>query len=55
MRSKLHPVEKKVGCRGRGSSRHQVCKSINIADEFTSFTTKETYKITIVLIATLNV
>ena len=27
------------------SSRRQVCKSINITDEFTSFTTKKTYKI----------
>ena len=28
VRSKLYPVERKVGCRGCGSSRCQVCKSI---------------------------
>ena len=45
VRSKLYPVERKVGCRSCGSSRCQVCKGINIIDEFTSFTTKKTYKI----------
>ena len=45
MRSKLYPVERKVGCQGCGSSRCQVCKSISITEEFTSFTTKKTYKI----------
>ena len=45
MQSKLYPVERKVGCRGCGSSRCQVCKSISITEEFTSFTTKKTYKI----------
>ena len=45
MRSKLYPVERKVGCQGYGSSRCQVCKSIIITEEFTSFTTKKTYKI----------
>ena len=44
MRSKLYPVERKVGSQGCGSSRCQVCKSINITDEFTSFTTKKKYK-----------
>ena len=28
VRSELHPVERKVGCRGSGGSRCQVCKSI---------------------------
>ena len=45
MRSKFCPVEGKVGCRGCGSSRCQVCKSISITQEFTSFITKKTYKI----------
>ena len=45
VRSKLYPVERNVGCRGCGSSRCQVCKSISITEEFTSFTTKKTYKI----------
>ena len=44
-RSKLYPVERKVGWRGCGSSRCQVCKSINITDKFTSLTTKIAYKI----------
>ena len=43
MRSKLCPVERKVGCRVCGSSRCQFCKSISITDEFTSFPTKGTY------------
>ena len=60
VRSKLYPVERKVVCRRCGSSRCQVSKSINIIDEFTSFTIKKTYKIvkrkkTVVLIATINV
>ena len=38
-------MERKVGCRRCGSSRCEFCKSINIIVEFTSFTTKETYKI----------
>ena len=33
MRSKLYPVERKVGCRGCGSSRCQVGKSISITEE----------------------
>ena len=45
MRSKLYPVERRLGCEGCGNSRSQVCKSINITDEFTNFTTKNTYKI----------
>ena len=45
VRSKLYPVERKVGCGGCGSPRCQVCKSINITVEFTSFTIKKTYKI----------
>ena len=55
VRSKLYPVERKVGCRGCHSSRCQVCNSISITEEFTSFTTKKAYKITIVLIAIINV
>ena len=43
--SKLYPVERKVGCQGCDSSRCQVCKSISITEEFTSFTTKITYEI----------
>ena len=45
VRSKLYPVERKVGCRECGSSRCQVCKRISITEEFTSFTTTKTYKI----------
>ena len=45
VRSKLYLVERKVGCRRFDSSRCEVCKSINIIDEFTSFTTKKTYKV----------
>ena len=46
VRSKLYLVKRKVGYRRCGSSRCEVCKSvINIIDEFTSFTTKKTYKI----------
>ena len=53
VRSKLYPVESKVGCWGCGNSRCQLCKSINITDEFTSFT--PTYKMNHNLIATINV
>ena len=42
VRSKLHPVERKVGCQRCGSFRCQVCKSISITEELTSFTTKKT-------------
>ena len=42
VRSKLYPVERKVGYQGCGSSRCQVCKGISITEEFTSFTTKKT-------------
>ena len=45
VRSKLYPVERKVRCRRFGSFRCQVCKSISITEEFTSFTTKKSYKI----------
>ena len=45
MRSKLYPLERNVGCRGCCSSRCQVCRSISITEEFTSFTTKKAYKI----------
>ena len=39
LRSKQHPVERKVEYHGCGSSRCQVCKSISMTDEFASFTT----------------
>ena len=45
VRSKLYPNKRKVECRGCGSSKCQVFKSISITEEFTSFTTKKTYKI----------
>ena len=45
VRSTLYPVERKVGCRGCGSSRCQDCKSISIIEEFISVTTKKTYKL----------
>ena len=45
VRYKLYPVERKVGCRGCGRFRCLVFKSISITEEFTSFTTKKTYKI----------
>ena len=45
VRSKLYHLERKVGCQGCGSSRCQVCNSISIAEEFTSFTTLKTNKI----------
>ena len=44
VRSKLYPVERKVNCRECGSSQCQVCKSINITEEFTSFTTRKSIK-----------
>ena len=45
VRSKLHPVETSVGCQGGGGSRCQVCENIEVTDNFTSFTRKNTYKI----------
>ena len=45
VRSKLYPVERKVGCRGCGSSTSCICRSISITEKFTSFATKKTYKI----------
>ena len=44
VRSKLYPVERKVGCHRCSSSRCQVCKSISITEEFTNFTTKKALK-----------
>ena len=55
MRSKLYPVERNLGCQGCGNFMCLVCKSINITDKFSSFTTKKRIKWTIVLIATINV
>ena len=40
----MYPIEKNAGYRGCGSSRCQVCISISITEELTSFTTKKTYK-----------
>ena len=45
VRCKLNPVERKVGCRGFGSFRCQVCKKINNTEEFTMATTKKASKI----------
>ena len=45
MRSKLYPVERNVDCWGCSSSRCQVCNSIIITKEFTSFVTKKNYNI----------
>ena len=42
VRSKLYPVERKVVCQRCGSFRCQVCKSVSITEELTSFTTKKT-------------
>ena len=44
-KSKLYPLERKVGCGGCGNSRCQVCKNIKVIDTFDSFTTKKSYKI----------
>ena len=45
VRSKFCSVERKVWYQGCGNSRCQVCKSINITDEFTSFNSKRLFKI----------
>ena len=45
VRFKLYTVERKVGCRGCGRFMCHVFKSISITEEFTSFTSKKTYKI----------
>ena len=44
-RSKLYPLERYVGCGGRGNGRCLVCKNIKVTNTFDSFTTKESYKI----------
>ena len=41
----MYLVERSVGSRGCGGSRCQVCENIKVTDTFTSFTTKNTYKI----------
>ena len=51
MRSKLYLVERNRGCVECVGSGCQVCKSINITDELTSFTTEKRIK----LIETINV
>ena len=43
-RSKLYPVERNVKCRGCGSSRCQVCKSISITEELLASPLKEPIK-----------
>ena len=55
MRSKLYPVARKIGCGVCGSSGCQVCQSMHITDEFTSFTIKKRIKSTLVLTAMINV
>ena len=45
VRSKLCPVEKKVGSSRCGIPRCQVCTSIQVTDTFSSFVTKSAYKI----------
>ena len=44
-RSKLYPVERSLGCRRCGGFRGHVCENIKVTGTFTSFTTKNTYKI----------
>ena len=45
MRPKLYPIERKVGSSRCGNPRCQVCTSIQITDNFSSFATKSVYKI----------
>ena len=45
VRSKLYPVERSVVCRGCGGFWCQFCENIKVTDTFTSFTTKNTYKL----------
>ena len=41
----MYPVERSGGCRICLDRRSQVCENIEVADTFTIFTTKSTYKI----------
>ena len=43
VRSKLYPVERKVGWQWYGNYRCHGCKSININEEYTNFTINKTY------------
>ena len=45
VRSKLYPIERKVGSSRCGNPRYQVCTSIPVTDTFSSFVTKSAYKI----------
>ena len=45
VRSKLYPIERKVGSSRCGNSRCEVCTSIQVTDTFSSFVTKSAYKI----------
>ena len=45
VRSKLYPIEMKVGSSRCGNPRCQVCTSIQVTDTFSSFVTKSAYKI----------
>ena len=45
VRSKLYPIETKVGSFRCGNSRCQVCTKIQVTDNFCSFVTKSEYKI----------
>ena len=45
VRSKLYPIERKVGSFTCGNSRCQVCTSIQVTDTFSSYVTKSAYKI----------
>ena len=45
VRSKLYSVERSGGCEGCGGPRCQVCENIKVTDSFTSFATKNAYKI----------
>ena len=45
VRSKLYPIERKVGSYSCGNSMCQVCISIQVTDTFSSFVTKSAYKI----------
>ena len=45
VRSRLYPIEMKVGSYSCGNWMCQVCKSIKVTDTFSSFVTKSAYKI----------
>ena len=45
VRSKLVPLDRNVGCGGRGNGRCQVSKNKKVTDTFDSFTSKRSYKV----------